>query len=81
MKTVNIEANPLVKQTIDPSIEFQMPTNDAFADHEEIRINYVGNDGRAYASAIRNVIRIIDAENGQHAWFEAYKGRPSRSAK
>ena len=81
MKTVNIDANPLVKQTVDPSIEFQMPTNDAFADHEEIRINYVDNEGRAYASAIRKVIRIIDAENGQPAWFEAYIGRSSRSVK
>lgn len=81
MKTVNLDANPLVKQTVDPSIEFQMSTNDAFADHEEIRINYVDNEGRTYASAIRNVIRIIDAENGQPAWFEAYLGRPSRSVK
>lgn len=77
MKTVNIDANLLVKQTVDPSIEFQMPTNDAFADHEEIRVNYLDNEGRTYPSPSRKVIQIIDVENGQPAWFDAYLGRPA----
>jgi hypothetical protein len=77
MKTINIEANPLVTQTITP-IEFQMPANDSLADHELVQINFVNNEGKVFASAERHVIRFIDAENGEPAWFEAYVGKPTR---
>lgn len=60
------------------SVDFQMPNNDAFEDHEIIKINFVDNDGKIFASAKRHVIRFIDSENGEQAWFETYLGKPSR---
>lgn len=78
MKTVNIEANPKVTPTILPTIEFKAPNNDDYVDHEEVIINYINNDGEVFASENRRVIRIIDAENGSRAWFEAYLGTPAK---
>jgi len=80
MKYVNIQANPLVNKTIPTSVDFQAPTNDAYADHEKVIVNYVDNNGKIFASAIRQIIRTIDAENGQPAWFEAYLKHPSKPA-
>jgi hypothetical protein len=80
MKTINIEANPKVNQTILP-VEFKMPYNDSLKDHELVQINFVDNDGNVFASAYRHVIRFIDAENGESAWFEAYIGKPRRPVK
>jgi hypothetical protein len=43
-------------------------------------VNYVDNNGKIFATAIRQIIRTIDAENGQPAWFEAYLKHPSKPA-
>jgi hypothetical protein len=81
MKSVNIEANPLVTKTIITSIDFQAPANDSYEDYEVVLVNFVDNHGKIFASDQRHVIRFIDAENGDPAWFEAYLGYPSRPVK
>ena len=38
MKSINIEADPLVTKTITSSIDFKAPANDSFADHEQVMV-------------------------------------------
>ena len=77
MKNIKIYANPAVDKVIQP-VEFKMPHNNSLEDHELVQINFVDKDGNIFRSSQMNVIRIIDEENGEPAWFEAYIGNPTK---